>query len=65
MYNRVVRGLKDIVSTMFSDITFAPKYLMMDAEVAKRKALVSVFPKIQTLMCYFHVIKISLTFTCA
>jgi hypothetical protein len=57
MYNRVVWGFKDIVSTMFSDINFAPNYLMTDAEVAKRKALVSVFPKAQTLMCYFHVVQ--------
>jgi hypothetical protein len=57
MHKRIVRGFKDIVFTMFSDITFALNYLMMDAEMAKRKALVSVFPKPKTLMCYFHVIK--------
>jgi hypothetical protein len=57
MHKRIVRGFKDIVFTMFSDITFALNYLMTDAEMAKRKALVSVFPKPKMLMCYFHVIK--------
>jgi hypothetical protein len=57
MYLRVVQGLKDLVSRVFPQVTFMPAYVMKDAELAERRALLSVFPEIQPLMCYFHVKK--------
>jgi hypothetical protein len=50
MYLRVVQGLKTLVS-------FMPAYVMTDAEVAERKALLPVFSQVQPLMCYFHMLR--------
>lgn len=57
MYDRLVQGFKNIVNTMFPEVAFMPDYIMTDAELAERNALVSVFPEAETLMCYFHVKK--------
>jgi hypothetical protein len=42
---------------LLSQVALEPAYLMTDAEVMERKALLTVFPQGQTLMCYFHVKK--------
>jgi len=57
VYQRVVQGLKDLVSKVLPQVTFMPAYVMTDAELAERRALLSVFPEAQPLMCYFHVKK--------
>jgi hypothetical protein len=59
MYLRVVQGVKDIISDLFLGVPFLPNYLIKDAEHADSTALVSVFPGADTLMCLFHVIKVS------
>jgi hypothetical protein len=57
MYLRVVQGLKDIISRLYPQVSVMPHYIMTDAEVAERKALLPVFLEAQPLMCYFHVKK--------
>lgn len=56
-YLRIVNGFKDVISKLLPDVTFAPNYIMTDAETAERVALKSVFPSAKPLMCYFHVVK--------
>ncbi len=56
-YLKVVQGLKDLVPRLLPQVTFMPAYVMTDAEVAERKALLSVFLQVQPIMCYFHVKK--------
>jgi hypothetical protein len=55
MYLRVVQGLKDLVSRLYPQVTFMPAYVMADAEMAERKALLTIFLQVQPIMCYFHV----------
>lgn len=57
MYMKVLHGLKDLVPRVLPQVTLEPAYVMTDAEVAERKALLDVFPGVQPLMCYFHVKK--------
>lgn len=57
VYQRLLKGFKDIIATVFPKVTFSPDYIMTDAEPAERNALVSNFPEAETLMCYFHVRK--------
>jgi hypothetical protein len=57
MYMKVLQGLKDVVPRVLPQVTLEPAYVMTDAEVAERKALLDVFPGVQPLMCYFHVKK--------
>jgi hypothetical protein len=57
VYQKVVQGLKDIVSKVLPQVTFVPAYVMTDAELAEKRALLFVFPEAQPLMCYFHVKK--------
>ena len=45
------------MSKVLPQVTFMPAYVMTDAELAERRALLSVFPEAQPLMCYFHVKK--------
>jgi hypothetical protein len=55
VYQRVVQGLKDLVSKVLPKVTFVPAYVMTDVELAERRALLSIFPEAQPLMCYFHI----------
>jgi hypothetical protein len=57
VYPRVVQGLKDLVSKVLPHVSFMPAYVMTDAELAERSALLSVFPEAQPLKCYFYVKK--------
>jgi hypothetical protein len=57
VYQRVVQGLKDLVSKVLPQVTFVPAYVMTDAELAERRALLSIFPEAQPLMYYFHIKK--------
>jgi hypothetical protein len=57
VYQRVVQGLKDLVSKVLRQVSFMPAYVMTHAELAERKAILSVFPEAQPLMCYFHIKK--------
>jgi hypothetical protein len=51
VYQRVVQGLKDLVSKVLPQVSFMPVYVMTDAELAERRALLYVFPEAQPLMC--------------
>ncbi len=55
MYLKVGQGLKDLVPRLLPQVAFMPAYVMTDAEVSDRKALLTVFPQAQPLMCYFHI----------
>jgi hypothetical protein len=57
MYMKVLHGLKDLVPRVLPQVTLEPAYVMTNAEVVERKALLDVFPRVQPLMCYFHVKK--------
>jgi hypothetical protein len=57
MYMKVLQGLKDLVTRVLPQVALEPAYVMTDAEVMERKALLDVFPQGQPLMCYFHVKK--------
>jgi hypothetical protein len=54
MYHSIVQGLKDLVSKVLPQVSFMPANVMTDAELAERRALLSIFPEAQPLMCYFH-----------
>jgi hypothetical protein len=56
MYMKVLHGLK-VVPRVLPQVTLEPAYVMTDAEVMERKALLDVFPGVQPLMCYFHIKK--------
>jgi hypothetical protein len=57
MYMKVLQGLRDLVPRLLPQVALEPAYVMTDAKVMERKALLDVFPQGQPLMCYFHVKK--------
>jgi hypothetical protein len=44
MYMKVLQGLKDLVPRLLPQVALEPAYVMTDAEVVERKALLDVFP---------------------